>query len=150
MKSFHVLLFPVFIAASVHADVLSEVSPFLGSSRPDFNPASIEPEQAVENPDYAPFSPADSDLGVQQILGAYRGLPPVKVTFDTSVNYTDNAPGGIPFFDDPSWFSASQLAVSCVMRLNSGSLVAVAACAYTRSSSALSYSIFSKCGIIQY
>lgn len=120
MKSLHLLLFPVLIATSVRADVLSEVSPFLGSSRPDFNPASIEPEQAVENPDYAPFSPADSDLGVQQILGAYRGLPPVKVTFDTSVNYTDNAPGGIPFFDDPSWFSASQLAVSWSPRIAYG------------------------------
>lgn len=112
MKSPYVLLIPVFIAASVHADVLSELSPFLGSSRPDYNPASLEPDSAMENPGYAPFSPADSDLGVQQVLGSNRGRAPVKVSFDTSLSYTNNAPGATPVDDDASWFSASRLGVS--------------------------------------
>ena len=120
MKISYILLIPVFIAASLHADVLSELSPFLGSSRPDYDPASIEPDSAAENPGYAPFSPADSDLGVQQILGSYRGRPPVKVSFDTSVSYINNAPGATPGGDDASWFSASRLAVSWHPRIAYG------------------------------
>jgi len=111
MKSLHLLLIPIFAASDVRADTLSDLSPFLGSSRPNFAPATIQPDSAVENPEYAPFSPADSDLGVQQILGSYNGPPPVNVTFDTSVSYTDNAPGEIPLDDEAAWFSASRLAV---------------------------------------
>lgn len=110
MKSLHILLVPIFAAASVRADILSDLSPFLSSSRPDYDPASIEPDSATGNPGYAPFSPADSDLGVQQILGTYSGRAPVNVTFDTSVSYTDNAPGEIPLDDEAAWFSASRLA----------------------------------------
>ncbi len=120
MKSSYLLLIPVFLAASVHADILSDLSPFLSSSRPDYDPASIEPNAAVENPSYAPFSPADSDLGVQQVLGSYHGLPPVKVTFDTSVNHTNNAPGEIPLDDEASWFWASRFAVSWRPRVACG------------------------------
>ena len=120
MKSLHVLLLPVFAAASVRADVLSDLSPFLSSSRPDYDPASIQPDSAEDHPGYAPFSPADSDLGVQQVLGTYRGLPPVKVTFDTSVSYTDNAPGELPSDDDAAWLSASRLAVSWRPRIAFG------------------------------
>jgi hypothetical protein len=65
----------------------------------------------VQDPQYAPFSPADSDLGVQQMLGTYSGRSPVNVTFDTSISYTDNAPGTTPLNDDPALFSASRLAV---------------------------------------
>src|SRR4051812_6180115 len=108
MKSLHVVLIPVFIAASVHADVLSDLSPFLSDSRPDYNPAPLEPQTAVDQPGYAPFSPADSDLGVQQVLGAYRGCSPVKVDFTTSISYTDNAPGETPLEDDPSWLLSSR------------------------------------------
>ncbi len=109
MKSSQVLLIPVFLAASVHADVLADLSPFLGSSRPDYDPASLQPDSATANPSYAPFSPADSDLGVQQVLGSYPGCAPVKVTFDTILSYTNNAPGVMPLDDDEAWFSASRL-----------------------------------------
>lgn len=120
MKSFHVLLVPVFITASARADILSELSPFLGSSRPDYTPASLEADSAMANPGYAPFSPADSDLGVQQVLGSYRKCPPVIVTFDTSLSYTDQAPSEIPNQDDASWFSASRLAASWRPRIAYG------------------------------
>ena len=120
MKSFHILLIPVFVAASVRADVLSDLSPFLSSSRLDYDPASIEPDSAVANPGYAPFSAADSDLGVQQILGTYPGRSPVHITFDTSVSYTDNAPGDLALEDSAAWFSASRLAASWRPRLACG------------------------------
>ncbi len=120
MKSSQVLIIPIFIAASVHADVLSELSPFLGSSRPDYDPASLQADSAVGNPNYAPFSPADSDLGVQQVLGSYPGRSPVNVSFETSFSYTDNAPGTTAFDDDGAWFSASRLAVSWRPRIAYG------------------------------
>ncbi|MEI6176994.1 MAG: hypothetical protein WCS43_08890 [Verrucomicrobiota bacterium] len=120
MKSFHLILIPIFVAASAQGDVLSSLSPFMGSSRPDYDPASIKPDSAMENPTYAPFSPADSDLGVQQVLGSYNGLPPVKVVFDTSISYTDNAPGAFPFVNDASWYSASRLGVSWLPRIAYG------------------------------
>lgn len=111
MKSSQLLIIPVFIAASVHADVLSNLSPFLGSSRPDYDPASLQTGSAMGDPAYAPFSPADSDLGVQQVLGSCPGRAPVNVTFDTSISYTDNAPGATSHDTEPAWFSASRLAV---------------------------------------
>lgn len=111
MKSSQFLIIPVFIAASVHADVLSDLSPFFGSSRPDYDPASLQADSAMENPGYAPFSPADSDLGVQQVLGSYPGCSPLNVIFDTSVSYTDNAPGKTALDNEAAWFSASRLAV---------------------------------------
>ncbi len=120
MKSSHLLLVPVFIAASASADVLSESSPFLGSPRPDYNPASLESNSAMGNPGYAPFSPADSDLGVQQVLSPYSERPPVTVTFDTSFSYTDNAPSEFSSQDDGSWFSASRLEVSWLPRIAYG------------------------------
>ena len=110
MKSFYVVLVPVLIAAGAHADVLSQTRTFLGSSSPEYDPESLQLGLGLENPEYAPFSPADSDIGVQQVLGDYEGLPPVKVTFDVSFNYTDNAPGEFSTLDQESWFLASRLA----------------------------------------
>ncbi len=120
MKSSHLLLVPIFLTASAQADILSSLSPYLSNSRPDYDPASIETNSAMGNPSYAPMSPADSDFGVQQVLGSYSGLPPVTVTFDTSLSYTDNAPGASPSAQEPSWFSASRLAVSWVPRIAYG------------------------------
>lgn len=120
MKNFHIILIPIFITASASADVLSDLSPFLSNSRFDYDPASIEPDSALQNPNFAPFSPADSDIGVQQVLGSYQGLPPVKFSFETSLNYTNKAPAEIPPDDAPSWFSASRLDVSWYPRIASG------------------------------
>ena len=120
MKSSHVLLIPIFIAAGAHADVLSDLSPFIRSSRPNYDPASIKLDSAMGTPGYAPFSPADSDLGVQQVLGSYSGHAPVVVTFDTSLGFTDNAPSEFSSRDDASWFSASRLDVSWRPRIACG------------------------------
>lgn len=110
MKSFYFLVLSVFTAANAGADILSDLSPFLGSSRFDYDPTFFVPDAAVLDPQYAPFSPADSDLGVQQILGTHSGRAPVNVTFDTSISYTDNAPGITPLNDEPALFSASRIA----------------------------------------
>ncbi len=120
MKSPHVILVPILIAASANAGVLTDLNPFSRTSRPDYNPASLEADSAMENPSSAPFSPADSDFGVQQVLGAAPARSPVNVAFDTSVSYTDNAPGTTTLNSDSSWYSASRLAVSWRPRIAYG------------------------------
>ncbi len=120
MKNPYLALFPVLLCTPVNADVLTNLNSFFGSSRPDYDSASIQPTSAAGKPGYAPFSPADSDFGVQQVLGSYNGLPPVNVTFNTSVNYTNNAPGQTAFDDDAAWFSASRLAASWRPKITHG------------------------------
>lgn len=120
MKSFQLLLVPLFLAASASADILAGLNPYLRSSRPDYDPAAIEPESAIQDPGFAPFSPADSDLGVQQILGSYKGRPPVNFTLETSLNYTTSAPGEIQPDDDESWFSASRMNLTWSPRITRG------------------------------
>lgn len=119
-KSIQILLVPVLVATGARADVLSELSPYLGSSSPDYDPSSIEPDVAVEEPGYAPFSPADSDIGVQQILGSYQGRAPVTVTLDASLNYTDNAPGTVNYLDGGSWFFAEHFTATWRPRIACG------------------------------
>ena len=111
MKSLHVFVLSIFFPTLAGADVLSETSPFLGSANPRYDPTEFEPD-AFGSPVYSPFSPADSDIGFQQILGTYKGRPPVNVAFDTSLNITNNAPGLTAASNDSSWFSASRLSAS--------------------------------------
>ncbi len=110
MKSSQIFLVPFLIVTCARADILSQSSPFLGSTNPDHDSMEIVPETAIEDAEFAPFSPADSDLGVQQVLGTYQGLPPVQVFLDATLNYTNNAPGVTRADDGPSWFFASSLA----------------------------------------
>lgn len=94
------LLFP--LAAS--GDVLSRSTPFTGSGSPFYESEDFAPERAGEDPVLAPFSPADSDFGIQQVLGTYEGPPPVHVFANLDFNYTDNAPAPTRALEDPSWY----------------------------------------------
>ena len=120
MKRTYPILIIIFGVAAVHADILSNLSPFLSSSRPDYDYAMMNSDASAANPRLAPFSPADSDLGVQQILQAYNGLPPIEFRFETSYNHTDNAPDNLPFQDTASLFWASQLDVNWMPRIANG------------------------------
>lgn len=120
MKSAYSLFLIVLGVTNVHADILSNLSPFLSSSRPDYDYAAMNPDASATNPRFAPFSPADSDIGVQQILQPYNGLPPVEFRFDTSYNHTDRAPESNPFDDTSSSFWASQLDVNWMPRISHG------------------------------
>ena len=105
------LMFP-FSVAIARADILSNLSPYLNSSRPDYDPSAFEPDLSEMNPRYAPFSSADSDLGVQQLLNSYDGLPPVEFYFKTSINYTDNIPDINPDTNTSAWLWAGQFDVN--------------------------------------
>ena len=120
MKRTYPILLSIFGVVSVHADILSNLSPFLSSSRPDYDPALMESNGAGMDSHYAPFSPADSDLGVQQILATYDGLPPVEFHFDTSINYIDNAPDKNFFQEASDTFWSSQLDLNWMPRITNG------------------------------
>jgi hypothetical protein len=120
MKSPLAVIVPLILTTQVHADLLSSFSPFLGSSRPDYDPAKIEAEGALENPTQAPFSPADSDFGVQQILSPHSGRAPIDVSLDASLNYIDNAPSTALTGDEASWYTANRLAASWRPRISHG------------------------------
>lgn len=109
MKSFQIALVPFLILTGAHADILSQSSQFLGNPSPEFDPGEATPDAAMEDPSFGPFSPADSDIGIQQILGTYRGKPPVQITLDATLNYTNKAPGPTRAEDGPSSFFASSL-----------------------------------------
>ena len=97
---------------AVHGDVLSDFSGFLGSPGPDYDPGHLVPDAAVDDPAYAPFSPADSDFGVQQVLGARPECAPVDIFFNLDVNYTDNAPAAARALEDKSLFVSALLGAS--------------------------------------
>ena len=120
MKSTYSFLVFLFSAVTVHADILSSLSPYLSSSRRVYDPEVMDPDLDILSPRYAPFSPADSDLGVQQILGAYDGLPPLDFRFDVSINHTDNAPDNTPTPETSAWFWAGQVDVNWNPRIAYG------------------------------
>jgi hypothetical protein len=120
MKGNCSLLLILLGCATVHADILSNLSPFFSSSRPDYDPVSLQGDGTAMDLRQAPFSPADSDLGMQQILQPYAGLPPVEFRFNSSYHHTDNIPDINPFRDESAWFWASELDVNWMPRLAKG------------------------------
>ena len=87
-------LLPILLLPTLASgDILSSLEPFLGDSRPDYSPADLEAREVDNGRDFAPASPGDSDLGVQEILGEYKGLPPIRADLTTGFYWTDNAPG---------------------------------------------------------
>jgi hypothetical protein len=99
-----------------HADVLNPVQRFfgIGGQFPGETPPVASPH------DLAPFSPADSDLGVQEILTPYDGRSPVAVNFSTGIFRTDNAPTGISSVGESSWVWSNTLTAAWRPRIVAG------------------------------
>jgi hypothetical protein len=99
-----------------HADILNPVQRFFGIGG-QF-PGETTP---VASPyDLAPFSPADSDLGVQEILSVYEGKSPVAVNYSTAIFRTDNAPTGITSVGESSWVWSNTLTAAWRPRIVAG------------------------------
>lgn len=111
------LLFTTF---AVQGDVLSDFSSFLGSPNPDYDPARFDPGNALADPSYAPFSPADSDFGVQQILGVTPDRAPVYFFLNLDVNYTDNAPATTRALEESSLFVSTTIGASWQPKIANG------------------------------
>ncbi|MDX1679996.1 MAG: outer membrane beta-barrel protein [Akkermansiaceae bacterium] len=85
----------VLSAVALHADVLTETSSFLRSGNPSYSAEGLDGSAGVVDGAYAPFSPADSDLGVQQILQPTPNVTPIHLSLGVDLQYTDNAPAAV-------------------------------------------------------
>ena len=90
---------------SVRADILSGFSPFLGSPDPDYHASDYSPDGVDDTGVRAPFSPADSDFGVQEILGDAREAPDFHLHASIDFNVTDNAPAAVRTLEDSSFYT---------------------------------------------
>ncbi|MFD2257476.1 outer membrane beta-barrel protein [Luteolibacter algae] len=119
MKSRLILMF-LAGAFSAQADVLTPVQRFfgMGGQYPDY--VDEEANFGEFTTEQAPFSPADSDFGVQEILVKRGSSVPVIFDFETSVYRTDNAPSSSGINDDSSWVSSSSMSLGWRPHLFSG------------------------------
>jgi hypothetical protein len=102
------------------ADILTPVQRFLGMGHQLPDSEEFQAGTIGSDGDYAPFSPADSDLGVQEVLTPYPGRSPLVADFSTAFYRTDNAPSGSPATDDPAWFWIGRASLAWRPRLASG------------------------------
>ncbi len=97
---------------SAQADVLTPFQRFfgMGGQVPDYAGEAGQP--TLTSLDEAPYSPADSDLGVQEILVERPDTAPILADFSTAIYRTDNAPSGNPLTDRSSWVSSSRVSLA--------------------------------------
>ena len=91
------------------ANPITRVQGMLG-----YSPAEdyeFDPEEYIEDNEFAPFSPGDSDLGVQEILRPTPTRSPVRFDFTNEFMWTSNAPSVIPANDTQSslWIGRAAL-----------------------------------------
>lgn len=100
------VVFPLLLSPVLaQADILSDFSPFLGSSNPDYDAGDFSPDGVSDDPVRAPFSPADSDFGVQEILGETSEAPKFHLFGSIDFNVTDNAPATNRALEDSSFYT---------------------------------------------
>lgn len=103
-----------------HADVLTSTQRFfgLGGQSPDYVEGAGETEASALG--QAPYSAADSDLGVQEILAERAEREPVIVDLGRSILFTDAAPSGNSATDRSSWVFASSASIAWRPHLGQG------------------------------
>ncbi|MBK1826177.1 hypothetical protein [Haloferula rosea] len=105
---------------ALQGDILSEFGTFAGSDSPVYDARDFDPDRAAEEPIQAPFSPGDSDFGVQQVLSPYDGPPPVHVFANLDFAYTDNAPAQFRALEDESWYASALVGMAWQPKIAAG------------------------------
>jgi len=100
-------------AAAANADILSSTQRFFDQGD-EFTNYSEDESGRVDGFEVGevPYSPADSDLGVQEVLVEREDVAPVIFRFSNAIFRTDNAAGNNFFGDEPSWISSSRASVT--------------------------------------
>lgn len=95
-----------------NADILTSTQRFfgVGGQNPEYTDQDGETIPTVL--DQAPYSPADSDLGVQEILVERPDRSPVIFDLRTNILRTDTPPSGNPATDKSSWVSATSMSLA--------------------------------------
>jgi hypothetical protein len=104
----------------VHADVITPVQHFfgMGGQYPGYEDQDLS--TPMGSLDRTPYSAADSDLGVQEILSPLPSRSPFIFDFSTAVYFTDNAPSINPPDSESSWLWSSRLIAAWRPHIASG------------------------------
>lgn len=94
---------------SAQADVLTPVQQFFGLGGQSVGMEYEDLQREYTGEEYAPFSAADSDLGVQEILVPTSKQTPVIIDLASAVFYTDNAPMAVGSNMESSWLWYTRL-----------------------------------------
>jgi hypothetical protein len=97
------------VVISAQADILTPVQQFLGLGGQAVGKEYEDLQREYQGEDNAPYSAADSDLGVQEILVPISDRAPVIIDLAMSVLYTKNAPMAVGANLESSWLSYSRL-----------------------------------------
>lgn len=108
------------IPAIAHGDILSSISPFFRSADPDYDANDFSQNSITDHSRRAPFSPADSDFGIQEILGDTSQAAKFNFFGNIDFNYTDNAPAKLGGAEDGSFFSVARFGGSYQSLLAAG------------------------------
>ncbi len=105
--------------AACQADILTSTQSFfgLGGQTPNY---TEEEDFSIPGVQEAPFSPADSDLGIQEILVSPAVRSPVVFDIRTDILRTDNAPSPNRATDEASWYSSSRASLSWRQHISNG------------------------------
>ncbi len=98
-----------FLVISAQADVLTPVQQFLGLGGQSVGEEYEDLQREYQGKEFAPFSDADSDLGVQEILATTSSRSPVIIDLVTAAYFTDSAPPAVGPDMESSWLSYSRL-----------------------------------------
>ncbi len=100
-------------ALAAQADILTSTQRFfgMGGQAPSYTEDEQEP-RATYGLAQIPYSDADSDLGIQEVLLENTGNDPILFYFSTSILRTDSAPSASAPTDESSWISASRMSLS--------------------------------------
>jgi hypothetical protein len=108
------ILFSVLGIITAQADILTSTQRFFGMGGQV--PGYSEREEGDVDRTWlgqAPYSPADSDLGVQEILLERNEIEPIMFNLSTSILRTDTAvTGNFASVDESSWVSASRASLT--------------------------------------
>lgn len=97
------------LVISAQADVLTPAQQFFGLGGQSVGQEYEDLQREYLAEEYAPFSDADSDLGVQEILAPTSSKAPVMVDLVTAVYFTDNAPMAVGPGMESSWLWYSRV-----------------------------------------
>jgi hypothetical protein len=100
-------------ALAAQADILTSTQRFfgMGGQVPSYTEDDQDPSSAA-GLGQIPYSEADSDLGIQEILQEPPERAPLLFYFSTTVLRTDSAPSASGPTDESSWLSASRMSLS--------------------------------------
>jgi len=100
-------------ALAAQADILTSTQRFfgMGGQVPSYSEDN-EDSSSASGLGQIPYSEADSDLGIQEVLLETPERFPVMFYFSTTVLRTDSAPSASGPTDESSWVSASRMSLS--------------------------------------